>query len=207
MAEAKAASPLANIHVFPAMERTCTTELVRGGSLEAMAHAIHERWRQEQIREGKPAITWEDLDASRRESSRAQARDIPTKLRIVNCAITPLRRWDAESFTFTDEELEQLAAEEHDRWNRERAADGWTLIGLPEADDPGEAKRMLEEAKRRKETPYLLPWPELVTSYPEIAEYDRVLVREIPKVLALAGMQIVRTDQPTLTTAELASPS
>lgn len=207
VAQARAASPLANIHVFPTMERTCTAELVRGGSLEAIARAIHERWRQEQIGEGKPAITWEDLDESRRDSSRAQARDIPTKLRMVNCAITPLRRWDAENFTFTDQEIEQLAAEEHDRWNRERAADGWTLIGLPESDEPVEAKRMLEQAKRRKETPYLLPWPELLTAYPKIAELDRILVREIPKVLALAGMQLVRTDQPTLTAAELAPPS
>ena len=202
-----AAGPLANIEVFPTMERTCTAELVQGGSFEMMAHAIHERWRREQIKEGKPAITWEDLDESRRESSRAQARDIPTKLRMVHCAITPVRRWDADDFTFTDQEIEHLAAEEHDRWNREREADGWSLIDPPEAENPDEAKQLLEQAKRHKETPYLLPWSDLVDSYPEIAEYDRLFVRQIPIILALAGMQIVRTDQPTLTTAELAATS
>lgn len=205
--EAEVAGPLANIEVFPTMERTCTVELVQGGSLEAMAHAIHECWRQEQIKEGKPAITWADLDDSRRESSRAQALDIPRKLRMVHCAITPLSGWNATNFTFAPEEVERLAAEEHDRWNRERRADGWKPIDPPDAEDPDEAKRLLEQAKRRKETPYLLPWPELVEKYKEIAEYDRGFVREIPKILAMAGMQIVRTDQPTLTAGELTAPS
>jgi hypothetical protein len=67
---------LVNIDVFSTMERTCTAaELVQGGSFELMADAIHERWRQEQRDAGKPDTTWEDLDCSRKESSRAQARE------------------------------------------------------------------------------------------------------------------------------------
>ena len=84
-----------NIDVFSSMERTCTAELVQGGWFELMAHAIHEHWRSGRLAAGKPATRWEDLDRSRRQSSRAQARDIPTKLRLVRCAITPLRKWDA----------------------------------------------------------------------------------------------------------------
>ncbi len=67
-----------------------------------MAQAIHERWRQEAIAKGETAPTWQELDESRKESSRDQARHIPIHLRKVDCAIAPLRDWEAKDFTFTD---------------------------------------------------------------------------------------------------------
>jgi hypothetical protein len=90
-------------------------------------------------------------------------------------AIAPLRDWDAQDFTFTDEEIEILARAEHERWNRERLADGWTLG----------AKRNVE----LKRTPYLVAFDELP---PDIADYDRILVREIPAALAAVGLQVIR---------------
>ncbi|BBZ46469.1 NAD-binding protein [Mycobacterium parmense] len=205
--EAEGTGPLANIEVFPTMERTCTVELVRSGSFESMAQAIHESWRREQLAAGRPALTWEELDEPRRESSRAQARDLPAKLRMVNCAITPLRSWEATDFQFSAEEVEDLAIEEHQRWNDERIAAGWTLIDMPEVSDPRERERMVEEAKRRKQTPYLLSWDRLVSLYPRIAETDRIFARAIPSILCLAGMEVVRTDRPTPTSARRAPPS
>jgi hypothetical protein len=183
---------LTNLDVFPTMERTCTVDLIRGGSFETIAHALHERWCTEQLAAGKPAPPWAELDESRKDSSRAQARDIAAKLRSIGCEIAPLRDWDAADFTFACEEIETLGMAEHDRWNRERLADGWTLIDLPRADDPAEAKRMLEEAKRRKETPYLLEWEKLLDLYPDIAEWDRMFVREYPAILASVGLQVIR---------------
>ena len=175
--DVKGAGTLVNIDVFSTMERTCTTELVRGGSFELMAHAIHERWRKEQLATGQPAPSWEDLDEARKESSREQARDIPVKLRMTGCAIAPLRDWDAKDFTFTDDEVRKLAIAEHDRWTRERIADGWTPIaGEPDIE--------------RKKTPFLVPWEELP---PDIAEYDAMFVRAIPTILASAGLQVIRT--------------
>jgi hypothetical protein len=154
-----------------------------------MARAIHEHWRKTQEKAGRPATTWEDLDESRRHSSRHQARYIPVKLRKVGCALTPLRSWDATDFKFTDKEVEMLAVEEHDRWNRERIADGWTLLALPQGIGEPEEKRLIEEGKRRKQTPYLVSWEQLPA---DIAEWDAVFVRAIPEILALAGMQVVR---------------
>jgi voltage-gated potassium channel Kch len=196
---------MANIEVFATMDRTCTAELVQGGSFETMAHAIHEHWCHEQIVAGRPAITWQDLDESRRESSRAQARDIPTKLRMLKCAVTPLQAWNASDFAFSEAEVEMLAVEEHDRWNAERNADGWTLVPMPQADDPAEVQRLVEAAKTRKQTPYLLLWTDLAARYPEIADVDRAFVRAIPKILASAGMQVVRTNQPASTGEQAAS--
>ncbi len=141
--DVKEAGALSNIDVFASMERTCTAELVLGGSFEPMAQAIHEHWRQEALDRGDEAPTWQDLDPSRKESNRDQARHIPIYLRKVGCAVAPLRDWEAKDFTFTDSEIKLLAIAEHERWNRERIADGWTLAD----------KKNVE----RKETPYLLP--------------------------------------------------
>jgi hypothetical protein len=174
LTEATASGKLTNIDVFPALERTCTAELVQGGSFERMAVAIHNRWRQEQLAVGEPAPTWRELDESRKESSRAQARDIPVKLHSIGCAIAPLRDWGASEFAFTDEELEVLAIAEHKRWVTERLQSGWR----PGPRDPAQ-----------KLTPYRIPFEELPK---EIADYDRDAVRGIPAALALIDLQLVR---------------
>jgi hypothetical protein len=181
------AGALTNLHVFPALERTCTTEFIQGGSFELMARALHDAWRGERLGTGMPAPLWADLDESRKEAMRSQARDIPVKLRMVNCVIAPLSDWAATDFMFTAEEIEALAIEEHDRWCRERRADGWTLAKFP--DDPANARPLMEEAKRRKQTPYLVPWEQLP---PDSAEIDRLSVRAIPAVLASVGLQVMR---------------
>jgi hypothetical protein len=95
--------------------------------IESIAKAIHERWREEAIANGESAPTWQELDESRQESSRDQARHIPVYLRKVGCALAPLKDWETEDFTFTDSEIKLLAIAEHERWNRERIANGWTL--------------------------------------------------------------------------------
>jgi hypothetical protein len=147
---------------------------MRDELFEAMAQAIHEHWRKEQLDAGKPAPTWEELEESRKRSSRDQARDNPVKLHLVDCVVVPLKDWDAAGFAFTDEEVELLAIAEHDRWNRERRADGWTL-----GDKDIQAKK----------TPYLVPFEELPS---DIAEFDRIFVRAIPAILASAGLQVIR---------------
>ena len=155
--------------------------------IELMAAALHNARRGEQLEKGRPSPLWDELDEPGKEAARSQARDIPVKLRMVNCVIAPLSDWDAAAFTFTNEEVEALAIEEHDRWCRERLADGWALTKVP--DDPEKARQLMEQAERRKETPYLVPWAQLP---PEIAEFDRLSVRAIPAVLASAGLQVMR---------------
>ena len=102
--------------------------------------------------------------------------NIAVKLRMVGYAIAPLRDWNAKDFEFEDDIVERLAKEEHDRWNRERVADGWTYVGLVD-DGTEEAQQAIEDAKRRKATPYLVPFEELPTN---IADYDRTFVRKSP---------------------------
>ncbi len=146
--------------------------------IESVAQAIHERWRQEATANGEAAPSWHELDESRKESSRDQARHIPAHLGTIGCAVAPLRDGQATDFSFSATEVEKLAVAEHDRWNRERAADGWTLAA--------------HKNVALKQTPYLLPWDELNERYPEIAELDVMFVRAMPEILALAGLRIVR---------------
>jgi RyR domain len=148
------------------------------GSVEPIARAIHERWRQEAIAKGETAPTWQDLDESRKNSSRDQAGHIPMHLREIGCVIAPLPGRETTDFTFTDSEIELLAIAEHARWNHERIADGWALA----------EKKNVEG----KETPYLLPWKQLKERYPDIAELDAVFIRAMPAILASAGLQIIR---------------
>ena len=114
------------------------------------------------------------LHESRKDSSRAQARDIAVKLRSIGCEIAPLRDWDASDFTFTSEEIETLGIAEHERWWKERLADGWTLG---------------DKDVERKRSPYLVPFDELPD---DVAESDRMFVREYPANSASVGLQIVR---------------
>ncbi|HZQ32719.1 MAG TPA: RyR domain-containing protein [Mycobacterium sp.] len=167
-----------NIDVFPTLERACTVELIRGGSFEVMARAIHRLWRSQQLREGKPAETWAELDESRKESSRQQALDIIDKLHAISCDVAPVRDWATSGFSFTSAEIERLSIDEHDRWCKERIADGWTL---------GDEKDV--ENKRH---PDLIPWDDLSEA---VREYDRIFVRGIPTSLASVGLQVVRRDE------------
>jgi hypothetical protein len=161
-----------DIEMFPALARTCTTDLVLGGSFEGLAIAIHEVWRKEQAC-GDPAPTWQDLDDSLKESNRAQARDIPVKLHSIGFAIAPLR--DSGAFAFTDAEIEQLAIAEHKRWIDERIEDGWRQADVKDV--------------ANKKTPYLIPFEKLPA---HVADFDRSAVRSIPTVLALVDLQVVR---------------
>jgi hypothetical protein len=94
-------------------------------------------------------------------------------LRSIGCAVAPGAH-GAPDFKFTDEEVETLAIAEHRRWVDERRKSGWTL-GDRDAE--------------QKKTPYLVPFDDLPS---DIADHDRILVREIPALLALVGLQVVR---------------
>jgi hypothetical protein len=188
ISEANDSGKLKGVVVFPALERTCTAELVEDGLYEPLAIAVHNRWRVKKLADkansadsadSKDPPTWEELDESRKKSSRAQARDIVPKLRRIRCDIAPLRDWGAAKFAFEDAEVKLLAKDEHERWMKERIADGWTKGPVVDAE--------------KKATPHLVPFAELDK---DVADYNRMFVEEIPAVLALVGVQVIRV--PTL---------
>nr|MBC7244260.1 NAD-binding protein [Chloroflexota bacterium] len=170
------------LHAFGLLDRTCSPELILGGTHEILARAIHEsyvRHQQElgEIPETNPSLVpWEELPEELRESNRCQAEHIMVKLKAVGYGIAPLTDWDAERFQFTAEEVERMAQMEHQRFVEERLRAGWTYALGP--------KNM-----KRKTSPILVPWEEL----PEYEkEKDRNMVCELPRVLARAGLQVYR---------------
>lgn len=171
-----------NLHVFGLLNLTCRPEVFLAGRTEILARAIHEEYVHKQTEDGATPETnpsmvpWEELPEHLKESNRRQADDIGAKLRAIGCEIEPVSGPASDSFRFAPHEVEHLARLEHDRWWKEREADGWTFA--PEKD------------VTEKKSPYLVEWEELSE---EIREYDRIAVRGIPAFLARAGFRVVRS--------------
>jgi K+ transport systems, NAD-binding component len=169
-----------NLHAFGFLEHTCQPDLVLGGTNEALARAIHEKYLREQERQGatretNPALLpWDQLPEEIRESNRAQADHIGQKLRVIGCDISPLATYDTAPPVFTSDEVEQMARMEHERWMQEKRAQGVTF-------GPRDAAK--------KTNPNLLAWEELPE---ESKKFNRDGVRELPALLEIAGFQIYR---------------
>lgn len=173
------------LRAFSVLEHTCRAERLTGATRnEIVARAMHEEYVRKQAEDGQTPetnpsmIAWEQLPESLRESNRRQADHIPNKLQAVGCALAPLGDWRAPPLELTGDEIEPLARLEHDRWRAERLLDGWTYAPGP-------------KDLRRKTTPWLIPWEEMPD---EQRDYDRNTVRNLPRFLARAGLQVVRLE-------------
>jgi hypothetical protein len=173
----------AGLHAFGLIDRICNPGLLTAGAYEIIARAAHEEYVIEQKEKKKlPAddpslVDWDDLPESLKESNRDQAAHVGMKLQAVSCELAPLGDRDAESFEFKVYELEDLAVMEHDRWVKERLRNGWT----PGPRNPA-----------KKTTPFLIPWDALDE---DTKDNDRLFIRRLPRILARAGLQIVRIER------------
>ena len=170
------------LRVFGLLDRTCAPEALLAGINETLAVAIHEDYVGEQRRSGAtPAtnpsmVAWDDLPETLRESNRRQADHLSTKLREVGCAAVPLVDWKGEAFRFSSFEIEQLARLEHERWRKERLAEGWK-------------HRLGDKDPVRKTHPYLVDWQVLPD---EVKELNRKTVQGLSLVLDRVGFRIAR---------------
>ncbi|MBQ6219652.1 MAG: hypothetical protein IJJ47_07975 [Methanosphaera sp.] len=115
-------------------------------------------------------------------SSVRQARSIPKKLSMIGCEIA-LKSDSRDAITeFTEDEIIDLAIEEHDEWCEERIGMGWKY---------GEKKDVDNLI-----SPYIVPWDELT---PEIQQYDIDAVKNIPSLVESIDLKIVRTKVRLLT--------
>ncbi len=161
-----------------AFSRLVVRDVLLGSAREALARAIHERYRRDNADKraaDDPAMAaWDVLDEGLKESNRRQADHIPAKLKAVGCDFAPARAGKAKAVRFDAGEIETMARMEHERWVAEKLLGGFG----PGPRDPG-----------KKTSPYLVPWDELDD---KIRDYDREAVREIPDLLASAGFEIYR---------------
>jgi hypothetical protein len=162
-----------------------------GDLLERLARAAHDVYREGLEADGYvhgetsddaqktsvSLVAYDDLPPYKQEENRGNVRDIPAKLASVGCVMVPARA-GLPGFELSDEEVETLARDEHERWMRDLGP-GWRH-GVP-----------TDKASRIHEA--YLPWADL----PEPQkEKDRNLVRQVPTILHQAGYAVVRTGTP-----------
>lgn len=168
------------LSVFEVNRETCVPADIRADSIEQLARAIHGAYIAMEVAKGNseasnPSIvSWERLPESLRQANIAQAADIGTKMAAIDAVVVPDSGFLPE-FTFTEREVELLSRMEHDRWMRERSADGWTY---------GE-----QRDNDRKLHPDLRAWAYLSD---EAKDKDRNAIRTLPAIIRAAGFQILR---------------
>jgi voltage-gated potassium channel Kch len=169
---------------FPILERTCDVEALDRDSIELVARQRHDGYVRERLAAGdtphdNPSlVSWDRLPLDLRESNRDYARSILAKLDSLRCAIVPIRSWEFNEFRFTGDEIEQLSIDEHQRFVAERVRQGWVFAAGP-------------KDSSARTSPTLIPWSDLSE---EEREKDRAAARDIPRLLATLGWQIMRLD-------------
>jgi class 3 adenylate cyclase len=149
--------------------------------LEELAKAIHEEYcatanaAGTRIEKSSTLVPWDELGDDHRDANRAQAADIPAKLRALGWEVTAGAGSAPATLTMTDEQVERLAVREHDRWMSERRRQGWTHA--PVRDDA------------RRHHPSIVPWEALSRAE---REKDRNAVRNLGRLVERAGLRLRR---------------
>ena len=155
-----------------------------GDDLDLIARAIHEDYLKEREADGSldptkyTHLPWDKLSEEIRGSNREQANMIPIRLRSIGLYTRKLsRREEAGRVKPSEDQIEKLARQEHERWMSEKLLRGW-VYGDPRDND-------------RRMHPCLLSWddPRLPESE---KDKDRQTIRMIPTFLASGGWGIVQ---------------
>jgi hypothetical protein len=176
-----------NVSAFGVLSRTLRPALLLLGTNEALARAKHEQYVRDQRAKGDTPETsdalvdWEELHENFKEQNRRFAEGIGEKLRAAGCGIVPAPLIDTRGplLRFGDEEVEELAKLEHDRWADDLERDGWRFT-----EGPKDTERKLH--------PLLIPWDALDE---EQREKDREPMRALPEMLAGVGFELYRMNR------------
>ncbi|GAA1859773.1 RyR domain-containing protein [Asanoa iriomotensis] len=165
------------LRLFGVVHAACDPVLIGDDLVERLARVIHERYVLDLTGRGEsgPALVpWDDLPDRLRLTNRAQAEDVGRKLRAIGCTLSP-RVGPGRAHALTEDEVERLAVMEHERWRRDRTAQGWRFAA--DRDD------------EHKLHPAMAAWPALRD---EMRTRNLDEIRQLPAILADAGFRIVR---------------
>jgi hypothetical protein len=159
---------------------------------ERLAHGLFETYKKQRelmartdaqrrdLQSDRSYCDWEDLSGELKESTRAQADDIPRKLRATGCfmlndgAQEPRGEPFIQIKRFDEKDLLMLSEMEHERFNAERLQRQW---------------RMGPRNGKQRTTPFLVPWRDLTQEWKDV---DTVMVECVPGILEGAGWRIYR---------------
>lgn len=168
------------LQLFGVVEQTCSVELLLDTPVEATARLIHRDYVRHELARGRELgqtetlRPWDELTEAARESNRAAARSIRSKLETVGAELSRFTDWMKAPFEFTEDEIEQLARLEHERWLTWMRGHGWTLG---------------ERSESGKRHPDIVEWEDLS----EVSRAkDREQILGLPVQLARAGYDIHR---------------
>jgi voltage-gated potassium channel Kch len=170
-----------NTYAFGLWDRTCNKDLILNGTHEIIAEALHEDYRQKQIKPGveikstlKP---WKEISEEFKESNRDLARHIRVKMKAIVCGLTTQLDWEEKLFEFTPFEILMLSILEHERWRAEKRRKGW--------------KKGREWSDVKKTNPACVGWINL-SEEQKVKDIDTVCL--IPEVLSRVDLKIFRRD-------------
>jgi hypothetical protein len=124
-------------------------------------------------------VDYDRLSEHIKGQNRDVARDLPGKLEALGLVMRQDAPVDAPALTIdsADPRVERLARREHERWLARKEKTGWRF-GEPRDDV-------------RKVHPSVRPWDDISEAE---REKDRLMVREIPDIVAAAGMTVARLE-------------
>lgn len=164
---------------YPGRYRIYRLAPARRLDIEELAKAIHELYCEEEHSRGQTLQTnsmlrsWDELPEDMRDANRAQAADIPSKLRMLGYELAHRQGVKPAEMYVDPERAEAVAKHEHDRWVNERLRSGWTY-GNP-------------RDNARKQHPLLVDWDQLPE---EAKDKDRDTVRNLPALIERAGFRL-----------------
>ena len=152
-------------------------------NIEKLAIEVHNNYVENEKKKGKDVAieNYNDLSAEMKLSNIRQAKSIPVKLNMIGCEIA-LEDDEREAYHFSNDEIENLAIFEHERWCEEKRKNGWTY-----------GKRRNEKYKKH---PSLIDWEKLSKSEKQ-KDIDSVM--NIPEILKAINLKIVTSKLKLLT--------
>ena len=148
---------------------------------DQFARAIHDRYLAAHPPTTESDLTalhpWDELATVHRQQNIAQARSFVEHLRTVGYEVVGADE-ATEPDSLSEEVIEQMAINEHDRWMDLKISQGYTY-GPVRSDDPADRRH-----------PDLLHWDDLDEP---TRDKDRDPMRAIPELLATVGLALRRT--------------
>ncbi len=164
---------------YPGLHRLYRLTRDRSGDLLMLAKAIHDDYCATTRMNGATPETnpslcaWGQLPPILQSSNLAQADDIPHKLRKLGYEIVDSGGMPPSEIVLDSDLVEPLAIVEHERWMAEKMRAGWVYAATRD--------------NEKLHHPLLIPYDELSG---EEKDKDRDTVRNIPKLLAMAGYRV-----------------